>query len=258
MKWTLVCVCMLAVMMAGSAQANDDHLAGLYIGGKLGASVERFGDGKFGWDGYNSTYNGQPLVLHGGNTGSMGSNKDTVFSGGLNIGYDFSRRYDLPIRLEFDYTLRGDATDETKKMATLHYLHGSSPGSTENFYDVKTSIRLQTAMLNAWYDIQTGTAVTPYVGGGIGVAFVRYKSNMTEIDAKGDEYKYHKSENFSNFAWSLGGGVAYNLNDNWALDVGYRYLDAGDHKMRYKGEEIYIKLDKIESHDIMLGVRYTF
>lgn len=55
--------------------------------------------------------------------------------------------------------------------------------------------------------------------------------------------------------------MAYNVNDNWALDLGYRYIDAGDHKMRYGGESgsmMFTKIDKIESHGIMLGVRYSF
>lgn len=260
MKWILTCACALGVLMGGSAQAIEDFPAGLYIGGKLGASVERFGDGKFGWNGGSVSFpDGKNLSWSRGHVGT-GSNRDTVFSGGVNIGYDFGKSTYVPIRLELDYTLRGNASDDYRRTHAINYIYETFPGHVDSVLDVKTSIRLQTVMLNAWYDIPTETALTPYIGGGIGTAFIHHKSTATENPGTADQQRLHQSENFSNFAWSLGGGVAYNINDNWALDLGYRYIDAGDHKMRYKKGESseFIKIDKIESHDIMLGVRYTF
>lgn len=261
MKWILTCACVLGMLMSGSAQAIEDFPAGLYIGGKLGASVERFGDGKYGWNGGSaSLYSGEKISWSRGHVG-FGSNRDTVFSGGVNIGYDFGKSTYVPIRLEFDYTLRGNASDGSRRAHVINFYIDDSPGHVDSVLDVKTSIRLQTAMLNAWYDIPTGTALTPYLGGGLGVAFIRHKSTATERPGTADEEVINNSKNFSNFAWSLGGGVAYNINDKWALDLGYRYIDAGDHKMHYKGEEgsiFYTKIDKIESHDVMLGLRYSF
>lgn len=259
MKGLLACACALVMLSSVSAQANDDGLTGLYIGGKLGASIERFGDGKFGWAGGSLDYLGTAYTWSGNKFG-MGSNRDTVFSGGVNIGYDFGKRTNVPIRLELDYTLRGNASDYLQKPTTTYMTVNGLPASEDAIIGVKTSIRLQTAMLNAWYDIPTGTALTPYLGGGIGVAFIRHKSTAIENPGTDDQEVINNSKNFSNFAWSLGGGVAYNINDNWALDVGYRYIDAGDHKMHYKGADsfLFTQIDKIESHDIMLGFRYGF
>lgn len=262
MKGLLACACALGMLMGGggSAQASDVYQSGFYVGGKLGVSIERFSNGKFGWDAA-SVYDGGDHYRWDSDKIGMGGNHDTVFSGGVNIGYDFGKRTNVPIRLEIDYTLRGNATDNSRKEPTTTFWLNGIPYSEDTVIAVNTSIRLQTVMLNAWYDIPTGTALTPYLGGGLGVALIRHKSTATEQPGTAYEEVINNSKNLSNFAWSLGGGVAYNINDNWALDLGYRYIDAGDHKMHYKGEEgslFYTQLDKIESHDVMLGVRYTF
>ncbi len=69
-------------------------------------------------------------------------------------------------------------------------------------------------MLNAYYDIPTGTKLTPYIGGGIGLAF---------LELKGDGEKEDSTE----FAYQLGAGVSYAINDNWGMDAGYRYIKNG-------------------------------
>ena len=261
MKGFAICGCVLGLLMAAPAQAEVNCPIGLYVGGKLGMSVERFGDGIFGMNAASYSDPGGDEYSWGHHKIGLGGNRDTVFSGGVNIGYDFGKRGYVPIRVELDYTLRGNATDNLRKTGIFDVKVNDVPMPFDSVVDVKTDIRLQTAMLNAWYDIPTGTAFTPYVGGGLGVAFIRHKSTATENPGAADEERIHASKNFSNFAWSLGGGLAYNINDNWALDLGYRYIDAGDHKMSYQGEGgsyLYSKIDKIESHDIMLGVRYAF
>jgi opacity protein-like surface antigen len=40
----------------------------------------------------------------------------------------------------------------------------------------------------------------------------------------------------TNFAWSLGGGLGYDITQNWTVDLGYRYINAGDVKESLKDE----------------------
>jgi opacity protein-like surface antigen len=42
--------------------------------------------------------------------------------------------------------------------------------------------------------------------------------------------------------------------------LGYRYINAGDVKETFKGSQggFYSKIGRIEAHDVMLGIRYTF
>ena len=65
-------------------------------------------------------------------------------------------------------------------------------------------------MLNAYYDIDTGTKFTPYVGAGIGMARLKAK-----ID---DETDFSKSK--TTFAWQVGAGISYAMTENVSLDAG--------------------------------------
>lgn len=227
------------------AWAAGDQI-GVYVGGHLGMSALNFSgrnisesDGGLGW--------------------SPGSKTDTVFGGGITFGYDFDPQLGIPVRLELDYTARTRGDVNSSKT-----LIESNP-SKEFGLKQKDKISLQTLMLNAWVDIPTGTAFTPYLGGGIGFGFIDYKANFNADDrTDGTESgAWSGSSNETNFAWSLGGGVAYDFTDNWTVDLGYRYIDAGkasaSSRVTEGGYSWTTKAKaKVQSHDIMLGVRYTF
>ena len=55
----------------------------------------------------------------------------------------------------------------------------------------------------------------------------------------------------NNFAWQVGAGVGYALNDNVSLDAGYRYVDYGDFT------EDGTKLET-SAHELYVGARYAF
>jgi opacity protein-like surface antigen len=125
----------------------------------------------------------------------------------------------------------------------------------------KERIRLQNhvLMLNGYYDFNTCTRWTPYVGAGVGVAMLKLTSNyMWETG------KDKMSEKTYNVAWQIGAGVAYDLTKNVALDAGYRYINAGSAVVRkdaesYTGEYYSSKLKAdTAAHEIYFGARYTF
>ena len=109
----------------------------------------------------------------------------------------------------------------------------------------KNSLENNSVMLNAYYDIDTGTKFTPYVGAGIGMARLKAK-----ID---DEQDFSKSK--TTFAWQVGAGVSYAMTENVSLDAGYRYTDSGD--VTVKGDEGKAKFEST-SHEFLLGARYAF
>ncbi|HAX7557468.1 TPA: porin family protein, partial [Escherichia coli] len=55
-------------------------------------------------------------------------------------------------------------------------------------------------------------------------------------------------------------GVRYDVTPDIALDLSYRYLDAGDSSVSYKDEwgDKYKSEVDVKSHDIMLGMTYNF
>ncbi|MCN2224515.1 invasion outer membrane protein Tia, partial [Escherichia coli] len=70
----------------------------------------------------------------------------------------------------------------------------------------------------------------------------------------------HYSGYDNNFAWSIGAGVRYDVTPDIALDLSYRYLDAGKSSLSYKDTEgdKYKSEADVKSHDIMFGVTYHF
>ena len=114
-------------------------------------------------------------------------------------------------------------------------------------------------MLNGYYDFNTCTRWTPYIGAGVGVAMLKLTSNEIWEDGK-----YKVNDKSYNVAWQIGAGVAYDLTKNIALDAGYRYINAGSAVVRkevetYPGEAYSRKL-KVDTaaHEIYFGARYTF
>ena len=130
--------------------------------------------------------------------------------------------------------------------AELEY--GFKQKAKKKLVDGKSEVSNQSLMVNAYYDIPTGTNFAPYIGGGLGLSFLELK--WKDVDPA---YNYKKSD--VNFTWQLGLGLAYNFNNNWALDFGYRYTDAGDVKKTASWG-----YDKAEAtyHEFLLGARYTF
>lgn len=110
----------------------------------------------------------------------------------------------------------------------------------------KISMENSSVMLNAYYDINTGTKFTPYVGAGIGYSHL--KAKIHDVD-------FSESKSDNNFTWQIGAGVSYAMTDNLALDAGYRYTDAGD--VKFYTEDGVNKFEA-QSHEFLLGARYTF
>lgn len=98
-------------------------------------------------------------------------------------------------------------------------------------------------MANAYFDYLTCTPWTPYVGAGIGSAYL-----------KADDGNEAKS--VYNLAWQVMAGLTYDINSHWTLDAGYRYADLG--RIRKNSGEGHVAKLTARDHEIMLGVRYTF
>lgn len=101
--------------------------------------------------------------------------------------------------------------------------------------------KLQTAFANFYYDLDTGTSITPYVGVGLGYARLSEKIGGLEF-------------NEDNFAYNVGAGVSVNLSYNMDVEVGYRFTDYG--KIKDRNPE-YMKRN-YDSQEVLLGLRYTF
>jgi len=102
---------------------------------------------------------------------------------------------------------------------------------------------------NLWYDVDTGTSFTPYIGGGVG-----YGYDVVTADGSDDI-------NTSGFLYQLGAGVRFAATDNIGLDLGYRYRvqpDAeisGDTLMLPPGAEL---KSSATNHIVTAGITVGF
>ncbi|MBC0790384.1 porin family protein, partial [Escherichia coli] len=178
---------------------------------------------------------------------------DTVFSGGIAAGYDFYPQFSIPVRTELEFYARGKADSK--------YNLDKDDWSRD---DLKNEVSVNTLMLNAYYDFRNDSAFTPWVSAGIGYARIHQKTTSISTWDYGYGSSGRKSLSRSgsadNFAWSLGAGVRYDVAPDIALDLSYRYIDAGDSSVSYKDEwgDKYKSEVDVKSHDIMLGMTYNF
>lgn len=145
--------------------------------------------------------------------------------------------------------------------------------------ETSTSVRHDSYLFNMFYDFNFGTRWTPYVGAGIGFGRYQqetsfnYNADLTDLKTKlegiagafGDQQEAIKAivENMPNsvtgsvtpdqashdlyrFEWQVSAGVAYNFDEDWVLDLGYRFNSA-----TVGGEFVY-------AHEVKLGARYMF
>jgi opacity protein-like surface antigen len=103
-----------------------------------------------------------------------------------------------------------------------------------------------TALLfNGYYDFNNASAFTPFIGAGIGVANVEVNDfNILGLGGLPDD-------DDTVFAYQVGAGVAYAINENIDIDVKYRYFATSD-------PEFDITEIEYSSHNIYAGVRIGF
>lgn len=113
-----------------------------------------------------------------------------------------------------------------------------------NVFDAGGNLRTYLFMLNGYYDIDLEwEKITPFVTAGLGLAYHDGEiddSSGFATDATGSDY---------GFAYQVGGGLKYRMDENLAFTGGYRYIGSSD-----------IDLDTYSfdysSHEIRLGLEY--
>lgn len=147
--------------------------------------------------------------------------------------------------------------------------HGFMPFS-DCRYDNNASANVWAPMVNAYVDLPSMGAVTPYVGLGVGAAFVDYgQLSVQEVcgDCPAGFVPFSATnEGLSSwrFAGSVMAGLSYRLSDSFLLDAGYKFThigkgdafayDAADQAFGATGTQI--RDDGLNFHALRLGVRY--
>jgi opacity protein-like surface antigen len=120
--------------------------------------------------------------------------------------------------------------------------------------DTSAKIQATTALLNGYLDLGSWYRATPYIGGGIGVAYARV-SDYQSGGAPPFSGATDKSQ--WNFAWAGMAGIAYAISHNMMIDVGYRYLNIGNVST---GSDAFgaMTFKNVAGHEVRVGLRWSF
>jgi OOP family OmpA-OmpF porin len=111
---------------------------------------------------------------------------------------------------------------------------------------VSGDMKAYTFLVNGYFDFVHGKKLVPYLTAGIGLA---------KVDADVDSNKggiAHVDD--TGLAYQVGVGIAYHINDNWHIDLKYRYLGVTS----LNGIEIDGMNPEFKTNNIFLGLRYRF
>ncbi|NTW83553.1 MAG: porin family protein [Chlorobiaceae bacterium] len=100
-----------------------------------------------------------------------------------------------------------------------------------------------TFMANAYYDINTGSDIQPYLMAGLGAAHIKADDDPVTSPPWLDE---------TYFAWQLGAGIGCKVSKTVTIDLGYRYLKPEGIRCDYHNSDV-----KWETHNIMAGIRVS-
>jgi len=103
-------------------------------------------------------------------------------------------------------------------------------------------------LVNTYYDFPTGSKFTPFITAGLGFAQV----DVNDLSSPGARRASFDDDD-TVFAGQVGAGVSYALNEKVDFELKYRYFMTEDLEFSDGGS-----LDGPNSHNVYLGMRYTF
>ncbi|WP_337997600.1 OmpA family protein [Oleispirillum naphthae] len=151
------------------------------------------------------------------------------------FGYDFGG-----LKLEGEFGARTNDIDKLKNRATASGRNGASGSTT-----------VYSLMGNAIYDFNATGALHPFLGAGIGPAYVDINP-VTDSDGA----RVYSGEDWR-FAYQGFAGVGYDIDANWTLKGQYRYFATLDGDVSMSGSGVGGDTE-YKSHEVLIGLTYRF
>ena len=185
---------------------------------------------------------------------------DEAFDIGFGIGYQFNENFraDLTGEYVFESDFNGSTIGNCGGTAADGVtLQNCSSVDTSSFTTFKV-------MANAYVDLGQFNGITPYVGAGLGGAYVTWDSltNAATCDAGAigctPFTDVHQGESSWRFSWALHAGASYDISHNTKIDFGYTYnrIEGGDMFQWLDGSGTEGHDDGFDSHVFRAGLRY--
>ena len=270
----------LALGCASAAQAQGD---GWYIGGNLPLMFIDDTDSTAGGS-FRQTQMGPqgPVQQTVGYTATVATEHDT----GYKLGGILGRSFDSGFRIEGEvFIANAEVSKLTHSSITVPALSFTLPGQLP--IPVSGTADQLGAMVNVWYDFDTGGNWTPYVGGGLGFIRIdrgdlRYDTGavaeavanalaQAEAAQRGIPPELVPpidlpegtvpalSTTDTAFAYQIGAGIGYALSDSTTLQIGYRLQMVNG--LSFTGENAVATVSSetdLRIHFLEIGIRYQF
>jgi opacity protein-like surface antigen len=181
-------------------------------------------------------------------TGGVWSDGDASITASSGPDYGFTFGMDMDMGYTLGLAVGTEVFEHLRGEVELSVIQSNPSGflGYESEVDItSTGINL---LGNLWYDIDTGSGFTPYVGGGLGVGY-------TELTADTSDSKISAT----GLVYQLGAGVKVAMTDSLALDLGYRYKVMPDAPVSIDNapDNTDVTLDAT-SHVVQAGLTFTF
>ena len=163
---------------------------------------------------------------------SILTKKDSIkYKNGFNGAVEFGVSYDAwRLGLEASYRQNKIKNSSTAAVAVATY----------------NKVNALAGMINVYYDYALTEECSLYVGAGLGMA----KFNFVRLNKV--------EEGNAVFAWQVLAGVAYDINENWTVEEGYRLFGTSKVKKLNAAGAATVKVKAPLQNSLELGLRYNF
>jgi opacity protein-like surface antigen len=161
---------------------------------------------------------------------------DTGYVAGIAMGYRVADR----IRLDVEGSYQGNNRNNFQASLASGGFHDTRSGSLNGERERSAFL------INGYYDFKNSTAFTPFLTGGVGGYHLHLKVNGQGVS------------NDLDFAWQVGAGLNYKLDDQISFDLKYRYFGGADANLTSQASNSISRLYEVGDHQAMAGIRIGF
>jgi opacity protein-like surface antigen len=243
MRKELLLSCSILAVSAAGAQAGDIFVSvfgGMNITSDESRSFQT--SGTIGSDTFSLTTEVNSDLSNGFVIGGAVGARLDKWLDGLRAEMEVSYRRNQ-LKGDWQFSLDGDIP--TTGPTTDFSASGTSDGHLSRF----------AVMANVWYDIDAGSKIVPYVGGGVGWNRANLEVGGEVVDPGffiTDIEQADFSE--SGFAWQLGAGANYEVSPGVKVGVGYRYFHGADVDRAFGGKNSAAAVTDKGNHTVQANV----
>lgn len=164
---------------------------------------------------------------------SILSKKDSIkYKNGFNGGVEFGVSYDawrLGLEVSYRQNKIKESTNANVAVATYNKINALS------------------SMINVYYDYALSEDCSLYVGAGFGAAKFSFMRSINKVE-----------DGKTVFAWQALAGIAYDIDENWTVEAGYRLFGTSKVKKINAAGNRAVKVKTPLYNSLELGLRYSF